>query len=220
MPLYRPTELKAFLDSIGAHPKKSLSQNFLIDGNIVKKIVALGSVQKGDSVLEIGPGPGVLTEELLEVGADVIAVEKDRAFASHLPRLGPVQVIADDIMNFDFSVLKKGAKVIANIPYHLTSPIIEKIIESKRVEIAVLMVQKELAERIVAKGCTRELSSLSLFVQLYAKPTLAFVVGAGCFYPRPAVDSAVILLDFRLSHPVSNPKAFEQIARRAFQERR
>jgi len=220
MPLYRPTELRAFLDSIGVMPKKSLSQNFLIDGNIIKKIALLADLKAGDSVLEIGPGPGALTEELLEIGCKVIAVEKDRAFAAALPRLGELQVICDDVLNFDFETLPQGTKVVANIPYNLTSPIIEKCLHSKRINTAVLMVQKELAERILAKGGTREFSSLSLFVQFHATPTFGFQVNAGCFYPRPTIDSAVIKLDFHNKFPDVDQKAFEKITRAAFQERR
>lgn len=220
MPLYRPTELRAFLDSIGAAPKKSLSQNFLIDGNIIKKIGALAELKPGDSVLEIGPGPGALTEELLEIGCRVIAVEKDRAFAAALPRLGNVEVICDDVLNFDFESLPEGTKVVANIPYNLTSPIIEKCLHSKRIQTAVLMVQKELGERILAKGGTREFSSLSLFVQFHAIATFGFLVHAGSFYPRPSIDSVVIRLDFHNRFPDIDQKAFEKVARSAFQERR
>jgi 16S rRNA (adenine1518-N6/adenine1519-N6)-dimethyltransferase len=148
------------------------------------------------------------------------AVEKDSRFAFTLNRLGDVKVICGDILDFDFQSLTDGTKVIANIPYHLTSPILEKIIQSKRVKTAVLMVQKEVAIRIVAAGGSKDFGPLSLFVQLHAKPTLAFVVGANCFYPKPSVDSAVIRLDFYDDVRVPDLKKFEEVTRCAFQQRR
>src|SRR6185295_5359624 len=165
MPLYRPSELRTFLDSLGVRAKKSLSQNFLVDGNIVKKIIQLAQVTSIDTILEIGPGPGVLTEELVQHAKRVIAVEMDRAFAEALHRLSGVEVVSCDILKFDMSCLPEKTKVVANIPYHITTPIIEQMVASRRIQSATLMVQKELAERIAAKPATREFSSLSLFVQ-------------------------------------------------------
>ncbi len=135
MPIYKPTELRLFLSELGIFPRKGLSQNFLIDGNIIRKIIQAAHVEKDDIVLEIGPGPGSLTQALLEAGAIVIAVEKDRLLSEALDRLqtptGQLHVFNDDIMEFPIlEVLSKHlqenqkAKVIANLPYHLTTPIL------------------------------------------------------------------------------------------------
>ena len=223
MAIYKPSELRAFLDSLGARAKKSLSQNFLIDGNIVKKIVQLADLQPGDTVLEIGPGPGVLTEALLHRAKRVIAVEMDRLFADALQRLSGVEITCGDILKFDMASLPEGTKVVANIPYHITTPIIEQMVSSRRIHSATLMVQKELAERIVAKPATREFSSLALFVQYHAKAKLGFLVPASCFYPKPKVESAVIRLDFsgpKKFPEITDDKAFEESFRKAFQQRR
>ena len=138
MPLYRPSELRQFLATLGVSPRKSLSQNFLIDGNILRKITDLANVKAGDRVIEIGPGPGALTEHLLQLGCFVTAIEKDRLFAQSLLRLAPdnshLTVLSDDVMKVDFSSVANGLspllllykiKVTANIPYHLTTPIIK-----------------------------------------------------------------------------------------------
>ena len=126
MPLYRPSELSAFLASIGAAPKRTLSQNFLIDGNILSKMVF--EVPKGSSILEIGPGPGVLTEALLNLGHTVVAVEKDRGFAKALHRLdggeGRLTVIEADILDCVWThIAPSGSVVVSNLPYHATTPI-------------------------------------------------------------------------------------------------
>ncbi len=122
--LSNPSELLAFLRTLGVEPKKGLSQNFLIDGNIVRKIVAEAGVQLGDTLLEIGPGPGALTEALLSKGAAVYAVEKDALFAEALKRYSGVTVFAEDIRTFNLNILPPNTKVVSNLPYHLTSPIL------------------------------------------------------------------------------------------------
>jgi len=204
MSLFQPSELFKFLNSIDRKPNNRLSQNFLIDENIVRKIVAIGNVNPGDLVLEIGPGPGVLTEALLETGAHVIAVEKDLVFAKQLPRLsilpGQLEVFEEDILKFPLikilkEKLKPGAKakVIANLPYHLTSPIFDLILkEHDLIETVVVMIQKEVAERIVSKSGSKNYSSFSIFCQFYSHPEFMFSVSPNCFFPKPKVNSAVI----------------------------
>ncbi|MDB6081866.1 MAG: rsmA, partial [Chlamydiia bacterium] len=213
-------------------PKKSLSQNFLIDGNIVKKISLLADVREGDFVLEIGPGPGVLTEHLLELGCHIIAVERDELFAEMLPRLqgkmGTLEVFCADILKFDIQEhLRKRlppgvkAKVISNIPYHLTAPIIEKIVDSSDVLYsATLMVQDEVARRCVAKVPSPDYSSFSLFLQYHAAVQYGFLVPPKCFYPAPNVDSAVIRFDLQKRFSVQKEKEFLAVVRLAFNQRR
>lgn len=221
MPLTNPSELQKFLESLGIHPKKGLSQNFLIDGNIVRKIVATAAIKPGDSVLEIGPGPGALTEALLEAGASLTAVEKDRVYAKALSRFERVQAIEGDILEFDLDQLPKGSKVVSNLPYQLTSPILARLLPRHDLFSSVtVMVQEEVARRMVGKPSTPDYSSFTLFVNFYTRPLYAFFVSHNCFYPRPKVDSAVV--HFVLKPPPSDidPPIFFKFVRTAFGQRR
>lgn len=226
MALYKPSALRAFLEEIGASPKKSLSQNFLIDGNIIRKIVTFAGVQKGDSVLEIGPGPGVLTEELLARGAHVLAVEKDRKFAAALPRLqtedGRLTVVEGDILEQDLSkLLKPRTKLVANLPYQITTPILTTFLPKREFfESITVMVQKEVSARFLAEPSTKDYSSITVFVQFYSQPEYGFTVEPTCFYPPPRVKSSVVKFTLQDSPPVSSEEAFFAMTRRAFQQRR
>ncbi len=215
------SELIPFLKEIGAAPKKSLSQNFLIDANIVKKIVRFADIQPGDAVLEIGSGPGALTAALLEAKASVFAIEKDAAFAAALSRLQTpdhrLTVFCADALEFPLGQIP-ATKVVANLPYHITTPILEKLF-AHSFSSATLMVQKEFATRLLAKSGSKEFSSLSLFAQFHAILKGSFPVSSHCFFPKPSVDSSVVRLDFCPS-PISNPAPFFHLVRRAFQERR
>ncbi len=215
--VYRATLLIPFLKNLGISPKKRLSQNFLIDSNIIQKMVALAEVSASDSVLEIGPGPGALTAALLKRGAKVYAVEMDKAFAQSLHRLqnGNLSVFENDFLKFPMEFLPSNIKVVANLPYHITTPILEKLFASSFSSITV-MVQKEVAMRMMANPGTKDFSSLSLFVQFYSKAESSFNVPAACFYPKPKVDSSVIRLD-AISVPETNPF---HLIRLAFQHRR
>jgi len=211
------SELIPFLKSIQASPKKSLSQNFLIDPNIIQKIVELAEVGPEDPVLEIGPGPGALTKKLLEKGASVTAVELDRAFAQSLQRLqnGKLSIFENDFLKFPMDTMAADIKVVANLPYHITTPILEKLFASPFSSITI-MVQKEVGVRMMANPGTKDFGSLSLFVQFYSKVHSAFNVPASCFYPKPKVDSTVIRLD---ATPIPDTNPFH-IIHPAFQQRR
>jgi 16S rRNA (adenine1518-N6/adenine1519-N6)-dimethyltransferase len=205
----------------------------LIDANIVRKILQAAQVEKEDLVIEIGPGPGSLTEELLKVGCKVVAIEKDPLFAKALNRLNngacALKVFEHDILTFPLEeFLKKElssgkkAKVISNLPYHITTPIITRLLPlSSLISSLTLMVQKEFAQRIAAKSGTTEYSSLSLFTQFYADPTYSFTVSPSCFFPKPNVFSAVVHLRVK-EPPLPHEKwpAFFRLTRRAFQTRR
>jgi 16S rRNA (adenine1518-N6/adenine1519-N6)-dimethyltransferase len=214
------SELLAFLESIGAKPKRSLSQNFLIDPPSVGKIIELAEVKPGDAVLEIGSGPGALTKALLDAGAQVYAVELDSTFARELYRLdnGHLTVFNADFLTFPMQRLPQNIKVVANLPYHITTPILEKMFESSFSSLTI-MVQKEVADRMIATGGSKTFGSLSLFVQFYSKLHSSFIVPAGCFYPRPKVDSTVIRLDSK-PLPDVDPVHFFTLVHRAFQKRR
>ncbi len=235
--MYRPKELRAFLQELGAFPKKGLSQNFLIDGNIIRKTVAVSEVKPHDLVLEIGPGPGSLTQSLLEAGAYVIAVEKDCLFAKALERLQTpakqLHVFCEDILTFSFEAglarlkqthpdLKGKMKVIANLPYHLTTPILIRLVPRQDLFSSLtIMVQEEVAVRLTARPGTAAYSSLTVFLRFYSDPYYAFSVSRSCFYPIPKVDSAVVVLPLHLP-PLPEEEAvnFFKLTRTAFEQRR
>jgi 16S rRNA (adenine1518-N6/adenine1519-N6)-dimethyltransferase len=217
----KPSSLLAFLSEEGLSPKKSLSQNFLIDKNILHKIIRLADVQEGDLVLEIGPGPGALTEVLLAAGAEVIAVEKDEAFAEKLKRFPGVTVHSCDVRDFPFQVLPRRAKVVANLPYHLTSVILALLLPRKeQFSTLTFMVQEEVARRMTALPGGKDYSSLSVFVRFYSEPSYGFKVGPKCFYPAPKVHSAVTHFVMKEELPDVDPSLFFTLTRRAFQQRR
>lgn len=214
------SELIPFLKDLEAKPKKRLSQNFLIDPNIVQKIVATAQIQPGDRVLEIGPGPGALTKALLEQGAHVYAVEMDPLLAKALERLqnGRLTIFEADILQFPLTSLPPQLKVVANLPYHITTPILEKMFETSFSSLT-FMVQKEVADRMEASAGSKTFGPLSLFVQFYTKKKSSFRVPASCFYPRPKVDSAVIRLDQQTTPDVP-AEIFFPLVHKAFQQRR
>ena len=219
MTVANPSTLFPFLESIGAAPKKGLSQNFLIDANIIRKIADAADIQEGETILEIGPGPGALTQELLKRGARVIAVEKDPLFATALKRLeGDLEVYEADILEFDFKKIPKPYKVVANLPYHITTPILEKLC-GVYPTLALVMVQKEMADRMVAKHGSKAISSLTIFLQLFACLSIAIKVSRNCFYPAPSVDSTVVKLQFH-EPLVSQVDPFVAMVRKAFGQRR
>lgn len=226
MSVFRPSELRQFLDSLGVRARKSLSQNFLIDGNILRKIVSAAEVTKDDLIIEIGPGPGALTEFLLQTGAQVIAIEKDAVFAKALERLGSdrLRIFEADALDFDlaqFFPLASSIKVVANLPYQLTSPLLGKLVPlAPHVKSLTLMVQKEVADRITASPGSEDYSSLSIFIELYAKARLCFLVEPTCFYPRPNVRSAVVRLDIHLPPAGLDADSFTRFVRTAFGQRR
>jgi len=223
--VYQPSELKKFLHEIGAFPKKGLSQNFLIDGNIVRKIVKTAGVEKNDTVVEIGPGPGALTAALLEAGATVLAVEKDQKFAEALKRLqtsdGRLAIYHEDFLEFDLSAVPKKSKVAANLPYHITTPILSRLVPLyDTLDSITVMVQKEVAGRMCAKAGGEEYGSLSIFLQFYCDIVYGFTVEPSCFYPRPKVRSSVVKLTLKKPPEVSSQERFFLMMRTAFQMRR
>ena len=215
MPLYRPSELMAFLSSIGATPKKSLSQNFLVDGNILSKIVA--EVPKGSSVLEIGPGPGVLTEGLLEAGHAVVAVEKDGLFARALHRLEGegrrLTVVEADIL--DCPIAPEGSVLVSNVPYHITTPILEWLLKIPHpFSKAILMVQREAARRLMGDSS----SMVGVLLRCCYEVRQLFLVPRTCFWPKPEVDSVVLCFEERRG--IENEQQLQTIIRSAFAHKR
>lgn len=191
-------EIKKILKSEDLKILKSLGQNFLIDENVLGKIVQAAELDKNDVVMEIGPGFGTLTEELSEKCGKVIAIEKDRKLAEKLNgKFGNIEIITDDILKIKLKeFVKKYSsdgkyKLVSNIPYYITSPIIKMFLESDvQPELIVLLMQKEVAERICAKP--GKLSVLALSVQIYGEPEIVDYVDKSSFYPEPKVDSAIL----------------------------
>lgn len=184
--------------------KKSLGQHFLKSEKALAAIVAAGDIHADDIVLEIGPGQGVLTEQLLRLAGKVIAIEKDSALIPFLKEKFAkeieeerLDIIEDDILKFDPAVLRfynTPYKLIANIPYYITGAIIEQFLSTKhQPEQMVLLVQKEVAERVVAKDGKE--SVLSIAVKVYGTPRIVAKVPAGAFVPAPNVDSAILAID-------------------------
>jgi 16S rRNA (adenine1518-N6/adenine1519-N6)-dimethyltransferase len=232
MPVYRPSELSALLRSLGIHPRKGLSQNFLIDGNITKRIVKSLAVQKEDVIIEIGSGPGALTEALLASGCHVIAVELDAIFAKALERLqtpdNRLTILPRDALSLTLEEILSDCslgegqkvKIAGNLPYHITTPLLERFIHSyPTVERIVAMVQEEVARRITARPHTAAYSSLTLFLRFYAEPSYEFTVGKRCFYPVPKVDSAVVKFLLKSPPEIEAPRFFA-LTRKAFGQRR
>jgi 16S rRNA (adenine1518-N6/adenine1519-N6)-dimethyltransferase len=230
MTFYKPKELSSFLKEQNIHLKKSLSQNFLVDGNILNKIVNAAEIKEEDVVLEIGPGSGVLTKALLEKKAKVIAIEKDSFFAKHIPSLKKdddfLEVFEADFLKFPLNSLQKylqkdqKIKVVANIPFNITTPIISKLFKCDFISSITIMIQKEMAIRIVSKENTKDYSAFTIFVNFYSYPELMFNVSKNCFYPKPKVDSSVLKLTIRNFFPIKENEKFHEMVRKAFNQRR
>lgn len=205
-------------------PNKSLGQHWLYDRETLAAIALEAGIQKGDTVLEVGPGLGTLTSELLRHGAKVVAVEYDGDLAQKLPGQFPgkdLTVIHQDILQYNLDSLPAGYKVVANVPYYITSKIIDMFVRANnKPSIAVLLVQKEVAERVAASPGA--MSLLALNAQIHTTVRLGVFVPRQLFTPPPKVDSQVVVLELRPA-PKVNPhdeKAFWQYAHAGFAAKR
>lgn len=205
-------------------PKKSLGQHWLFDSKSLGAICDAATIEPTDTVLEIGPGLGPLTIELTQRAKKVIAVEFDEQLARELPSRVPafnLQVVHSDIMHFDLSQLPKGYKVVANVPYYITSAIVRLLTESSTPPVSItLLVQKEVARRIAADPGA--MSILAISAQFYAQPELGLLVSADKFDPPPKVDSQIITLRMR-PQPVFtdvSAKIFFKVVKAGFGEKR
>lgn len=223
-----PGQLRRLLSAERLRPRKSLSQNFLTDADALDAIVEAAELVAGDRVVEVGPGLGVLTRRLLAAGASVLAVELDARLAAYLQReLGGVpgfELLESDALELHPRELFAGQefKLVANIPYHITSPLLHTFLEGDRPPmVSVLLVQAEVAERVAAPpGGT---SYLSVFVQNVARAEVVRRVPAGAFEPAPSVDSAVLRLRRRADPPVPPGAArepFYRTVQAGFRQRR
>lgn len=230
-PLTSPRVVQEILARHGLRPNKQLGQNFLVDENILKKIIAAAELGPEDTVLEIGPGIGVLTGPLAEVARQVIAVEIDKGLIpvleENLAAYANVKIIWGDILKVEQGELLAAAttpfKVVANLPYYITSPVIMALLTGPLpLERLVLMVQREVARRLTAAPGSKDYGVLSVAVQYYTQPEMVAQVPRTVFYPRPDVDSAVVLLKMRPSPAVvvGDEALFFRLVRGAFGQRR
>lgn len=217
------------LKTFDIHMSKRLGQNFLVNPQVVDDIVAAAGVQPGDTVLEIGPGIGTLTQGLAETGARIVAVELDQklvhVLAKTLEGYDNVRVLHGDILKVDISreITAEKFKIVANLPYYITTPIIMGLLEQRLpVSVLVTMVQKEVADRMVASPGGKDYGALSIAVQYYTRPDIVFEVPPAAFIPPPAVTSAVIRCAVRQEPPVkvADEKVFFRLVKAAFAQRR
>lgn len=233
MNLCNPAELKALLNRHGFNFSKTLGQNFLIDKNVLDKIVSASELNENSCVLEIGPGAGTLTRRLAETGARCTAVEIDKALlpilGETLAGFGNFNLINSDILKVDLKRLindefdNKPFHVIANLPYYITTPIIMQILESRLPVVSMtLMVQKEVADRMCATCGSKEYGALSVAVQYYTIPTVICRAEPHCFIPQPKVASSVVHLKVSATPTVtvSDEKKFFAIVKSSFGQRR
>lgn len=209
--------------------QKRFGQNFLIDGHVVEKIISSADITRDDTVLEIGPGIGTMTQYLAEAAGQVYAVEIDKnlpiILEETLADYNNVTVINDDILKVDIAKLTEGKpiKVVANLPYYITTPIIMGLFEKHIPATSItVMVQKEVAQRMQAAPGSKDYGALSLAVQYYAAPYIVANVPPNCFMPRPSVGSAVIRLTCYDKPPVEvgNETMMFKLIRAAFNQRR
>lgn len=225
------SDLVAYFEAIGFAPKKRFGQNFLVDNNIVRKIVEAVDPGPENLILEIGPGMGELTRVLAESGARVTAIEIDHYLASILNKsltaFPNVSIHNCDVMKAELTQLlavekKYGIiKAVGNLPYYITTPVVFRLLDTPLDwERVVLMVQKEVADRITAGPGGKDYGALSVAIQYRSIPRVVASVSKNVFYPRPEVDSAVICLDCRKRVQVESDRVFSAVVRAAFGRRR
>jgi 16S rRNA (adenine1518-N6/adenine1519-N6)-dimethyltransferase len=208
----------------GLRPKKEWGQNFLGDARVLEALAALARLQPGDVVVELGAGLGHLTRALAQTGARVIAVERDRELAPILrEELPGVEVVEADAKSFDFTAIGQRVVVCGNLPYHLSSPILFHLLDQREaVRRAVLLLQREVAERIAAGPGGREYGLLSVLVQHVAEVSIGLHVPRHAFTPPPDVESAALVMEF-LERPraeVKDEQRFRALVKSAFSQRR
>ncbi len=223
-----PLDVRNILRRYNIHPKKRLGQNFLVDEAALGKVAAAAELAPGDTVLEIGAGLGSLTRHLAGMAGRVVAVEFDEellpALHDTLKGYNQVELVQGDILRLDLDgrlKLPAGYKVAANIPYYITSAVIRHLLEARvRPQQIVLMVQREVAERMMAQP--DDMNLLAVSVQFYSQPSRVARVSAGAFYPRPDVDSEIVRLEVRARPAVEVPdtEGFFRVVKAGFSQKR
>lgn len=229
--LYTPSHLKDILYGHGFRFTKSLGQNFLIDGNIVRGIVENSGITEESKVLEVGPGVGTLTEELGMKAGKVLSIEIDKSLKPILEETmkehSNVEIYFGDILKVDLKTLigekldGGPVKVVANLPYYITTPILGRLLEEDlNFESITVMVQKEVADRIIAKPGSKNYSALSVFIDYYTEPEIILEVPRTVFMPQPNVESAVVRLDLKKELPIGDRDKFFKVVKQSFSMRR
>ena len=218
-------ELIDYLRANQIWAKRTMGQNFLVDEQALAQIVAAADIQSTDTIVEIGPGLGVLTSELSKRAGKVIAIEKDDKFADVLKTQylnSNVEIVHQDALNFEpntYGLIAESYKLVANIPYNITSLIIRKFLEEEdKPEMMILLVQKEVAERIIAEP--GDMSLLAVSVQFYAKVEIVAIVPKESFFPTPKVDSAIIKLKVKSQKHKVQSREFFRIVKFGFAAKR
>jgi len=227
-----PSEL---LKKYNVRPRKRLGQSFLVDGNVIGKIVRAADIRSGDTVVEIGAGIGFMTALLAERARRLTAIELDpdlvKVLREELRGCGNIEIVEGDILKYDFSRARSGGpsdgavklKVIGNIPYNISKEVLFRLIDCRNmISAAVLMFQKEVGERITARPGTKQYGVLSVLAGMFLLPTRVMTVPRTCFFPVPDVDSVVLKLEVRNKPlvPLSDEGFFFQVVRTAFSKRR
>ena len=228
MPL-TPTATRELLTKLGHQPKRFLGQNFLVDGNIVRKSLELAEIIATDNVVEVGPGLGTLTSALLKTGAEVWAVEKDRVLHEHLLTTLAVEfpktfhLLEGDAVEHPLaelsSISERPFKVVANLPYAISTPWMDAVFGGPLPTRMVLMLQQEAAQRYAASHGTKSFGAISIFLQAAYDLAPGHKVPAACFHPRPDIESYLMHL-VRKPEPFVFPHATKQLIRSCFQQRR
>jgi len=224
--VYTPSQIKEIIKDSKLFINKKLGQNFLVDKNKRDQIIRLSDISREDIVLEVGPGLGALTESIQPQVKKFLAIEKDRGLASLLSKKN-FNIVNEDILKYDLSNFLKRCrekiKVIGNLPYYITSPIIFCLIEHReKIESIFITVQKEVAERIIAGPGSKNYGILSLSIQYYSNPKILLSLPKSAFFPRPDVDSVFMSLEM-LKKPkvdVKNEETFFKIIKASFGKRR
>jgi 16S rRNA (adenine1518-N6/adenine1519-N6)-dimethyltransferase len=228
MPL-SPKQTRALLDELAHFPNKKLGQNFLVDGNIVRKSIEIAEIDETSHVVEIGPGLGTLTRAILGTGATVWAVERDSTLAEHLrkhvvPEQSRLHLIEGDCLDHPLAGVPQqqaedGYKIVANLPYAISTPWMEAVISGPLPQRMVLMLQKEAADRYIASHGSKTFGAISIFLQSVYTAHSKHPVSAKCFHPAPKVDSTLLRLDLK-EDAVHFSKPARECIRRIFTQRR
>ena len=231
--LTNPQTIREIMNGLGIKFNKSLGQNFLIDKSVLDDAIFASGIDENYGVLEIGPGIGTLTHEISKYAKKVVAIELDRSIAAYLKNAfvayNNVEIIQGDALKTDLAKLIEEhfpdmpAVVIANLPYYITTPLIMKFLEENlSFESVTVMIQKEVADRIVSNPGKKEYGALSVAVQYYSDPEIIRTVSPDCFMPPPKVTSAVIKMDIKnhVKPQVSDEKKFFRVVKAAFGQRR
>jgi len=227
--LTSPVRLAALLARHGLYPRRRLGQHFLVDANVVTRIIAASGVGPAERAFEVGPGLGVATRPLAERAREVVALELDSRFLPVLEEtlegLDNVRVVRGDVLKADLTALLGAGpwQVVANLPYYLTTPAISRLLEQGELfDRITLMVQREVADRLSSPPGSKDYGSLSVYVQSRRRVRTAFPVSRTCFYPPPRVDSAVVVLEPLPAPlvPAGLEQQFSAVVRAAFGQRR